>query len=51
MGRTHRLKESEIKLLRRIFGLKRDEMIRGWRGERNACSILVGKVEETSRET
>jgi hypothetical protein len=35
MGGTHRLKVFENKVLRRIFGPKRDEVIGGWRKMNN----------------
>jgi hypothetical protein len=31
LGEEHRLRESEKRMLRRIFGPKRDDMIEGWR--------------------
>jgi hypothetical protein len=43
----HRLRVFENKVLRRIFGLKRDEVTEGWTigGKSNAYRLLVGKLE------
>jgi hypothetical protein len=40
----HKLRVFENRVLRRIFGLKRDEVTGGWR-EPNSYRILVGKPE------
>jgi hypothetical protein len=40
----HRPRVFENRMLRRIFGLKRDEIIRGWR-KLHACSIHEGEEE------
>jgi hypothetical protein len=50
---TEVVQESENSMLRRIFGLKRDEVIGGWRKLHNEelCNLYCLPRKETIRKT